>query len=459
MDTTGIPKPHFSVSTKCRFHLGFSLDCSGVPASVIFNAGETSKTFDFTPTDDMEDDDGESVKLSFGTMPDPRITAGTTAETTVSITDNDHPEVTVSFGLSQYTVAEGGTVTLTVELNADPERTVIIPITATGQNNATPADYSIPNSITFNTGETSKTFEFSATDDTEDDDDENVRLAFGPSLQHRVTPGSIDETTISIIDNDHPEVTVYFGADTYTVPEGGTATITLTLSADPERTVAIPLTATPQNGAIPTDYSVPEEITFTSGQTSQTFTFTATEDTEDDDDETVLLAFGASLPDRVNPGTLIQTIVRITDNDDPEVTASFSEPAYTVPEGESQLITVTLSADPERTVTIPLTVMNQDGASSDDYSSLPVNLTFNERDTSKSFTFTATDDFIDDDGESVLLAFGELPERVSAGTTATVNINDDDGAGNLGPPSHRCPSTRAVPAPTPSGWTASPPLV
>ena len=25
MDTTGIPKPHFSVSTKCRFHLGFSL--------------------------------------------------------------------------------------------------------------------------------------------------------------------------------------------------------------------------------------------------------------------------------------------------------------------------------------------------------------------------------------------------------------------------------------------------
>ena len=26
MDTTGIPKPHFSVSTKCRFHLGFSLE-------------------------------------------------------------------------------------------------------------------------------------------------------------------------------------------------------------------------------------------------------------------------------------------------------------------------------------------------------------------------------------------------------------------------------------------------
>ena len=30
MDTTRIPKPHFSVSTKCSFHLGFSLAPAGI---------------------------------------------------------------------------------------------------------------------------------------------------------------------------------------------------------------------------------------------------------------------------------------------------------------------------------------------------------------------------------------------------------------------------------------------
>ena len=38
-------------------------------------------------------------------------------------------------------------------------------------------------------------------------------------------------------------------------------------------------------------------------------------------------------------------------------------------------------------------------------------------------------DDIDDDGESVALAFETLPAGVTAGTTATVSIDDDDMAG------------------------------
>ena len=39
MDTTGIPKPHFSVSTKCRFHLGFSLGARKAYAFRLSNDG------------------------------------------------------------------------------------------------------------------------------------------------------------------------------------------------------------------------------------------------------------------------------------------------------------------------------------------------------------------------------------------------------------------------------------
>ena len=49
--------------------------------------------------------------------------------------------------------------------------------------------------------------------------------------------------------------------------------------------------------------------------------------------------------------------------------------------------------------------------------------------TERTITFTAEQDPDDDDGESVLLGFGTLPARVSAGATATVSITDDDGPG------------------------------
>ena len=61
----------------------------------------------------------------------------------------------------------------------------------------------------------------------------------------------------------------------------------------------------------------------------------------------------------------------------PEVTASFGQESYTVAEGATQSVTVTLSADPERTVTIPIVTMGQDGATDADYSGVPDSVTFN----------------------------------------------------------------------------------
>ena len=92
-------------------------------------------------------------------------------------------------------------------------------------------------------------------------------------------------------------------------------------------------------------------------------------------------------------------------------------------------VKVTLNADPERTVTIPITTTDQDGASSADYSGVPASVTFNADDTEVDINFTASSDSVDDDGESVKLSFGNtLPTGVSAGTTdeAVVTITDDD---------------------------------
>ena len=224
----------------------------------------------------------------------------------MSIIDNDDVPVTVSFGATEYEVVEGEMVTVAVTLSADPERTVVIPITHTPQSGAdSPADYSgVPTSVTFNTGDMSQTITFTAAQDDVDDDGESVKLAIGTTLPSGVSLGATNETTVSITDDDDPQVAVSFDRASYRVLEGATVTVGVTLSGDPKRTVEIPLTATDYGGVTSVDYSgVPTSVTINAGETSKTFEFMAMADDASDTGESVMIGFGTSLPSRVTEGT------------------------------------------------------------------------------------------------------------------------------------------------------------
>ena len=403
-----------------------SADYSVVPASLTFGATETSKTFTFTATDDADNDDGESVKLTFVNLPT-GVSAGTISETTVSITDNDHPAVEVSFEQSGYSVTEGSGVIVKVKLNADPEREVIIPIRRMNQG-ASDDDYSgVPTSVTFDSGDTEKSFTFTATQDSVDDDGESVKLSFDSSLPDGVSAGTTDETTVSITDDDVSAVEVSFEHSSYTVTEGETETVRVKLNADPEREVIIPIRRMNQ-GASDDDYSgVPVSVVFNSGDTEQTFTFTATQDSVDDDGESVKLSFDSSLPDGVSAGTTDETTVSITDDDAPSsLTVNFKKSGYTVTEGSIEEIMLTLDDDPARTVSIPLSWSNEDGASDSDHNGVPTDVTFNAGDTSKSFEFSAVSDRIGDPGEKVSINLGSLPPGVTEGTTSETVVTIED---------------------------------
>ena len=401
-----------------------SADFSGVPSELVFLPGETEKTFTVALTQDTLDDDDESITLSFGTLPDTVKTGGGHETATVTIRDDDDPEVDVEFGAATYSAGEGASVTVEITLSADPERTVVVPLVKTEQGGISTADYSgVPASVTFNTGETSKTFTFNAVQDDLDDDDESVKLEFG-TLPDRVSEGTQDETTISIGDDDDPHVTVEFGSATYSADEGGSATVRITLSADPERTVVIPLVKTEQGGISTADYSgVPTNVTFNARETAKTFTFSATHDDLDDDDESVKLSFGAMPDARVSPGTTDEVTLSIDDDDNPHVTVQFTQAEYTVVEGSNVGVRITLSADPERTVSIPIPAANQEGATSADYT-VPASVTFDAGEKEKTVTFAAADDEVDDFGESVKLSFGTtLPDRITKGGIDETKLN------------------------------------
>ena len=89
-----------------------------------------------------------------------------------------------------------------------------------------------------------------------------MKLSFR-SLPTGVTASGTTETVVSITDDDDPQVSVKFGASTYPVDEGGSVEVTVTLSADPERTVDIPLMAAKRGGLEDADYGgVPASVSF-----------------------------------------------------------------------------------------------------------------------------------------------------------------------------------------------------
>ena len=334
-------------------------DYSGVPASVVFGAADTSKSFTFTAAADDVDDDGESIALAFGTLPD-GVIAGTTSASTVSITDNDVPDVTVSFGSATYTVAEGGTVDVTVTLDAAPEREVTIPITTADQDGAGVDDYSgVPASVTFASGETDQTFTVAATQDTVDDDGESVKLTFG-TLPTGVSAGTTIASTVTITDDDVPAGTVSLVLTPAIIDESGssnvstvTATLATTSSADTTVTISAPQDA-------PVALSSNKTLTIVKGATTSTgeVTISAVNDAVYTGDREVTVSGAAS--NEVGVANAEDATLTITDDEVRPVTVSFGSATYSVAEGGTVDVTVTLDAAPEREVTIPITAADQE---------------------------------------------------------------------------------------------------
>ena len=230
---------------------------------------------------------------------------------------------------------------------------VTVDWTTSSDTAETPTDYQADSgTLTFPAGETVQTLTVTINNDTVDEEEEET---FTVTLTNAMNATIEDASaTGTITDDDVPAVTVSFEKGSYTVDEGSTITVKVTLSADPERTVTVPLTKTERGGASSADYSgVPANLTFVPGDTEETISFTATQDTLDDDDESVKLTFGNTLPTGVSASGTTEATVSITDDDVPSVTVSFEKGSYTVAEGSTVDRHRLPSAPiPERTVTM-----------------------------------------------------------------------------------------------------------
>ena len=414
-----------------------SADYDGVPGTVTFAAGETEQTFTVTATDDSVDDDGESVQLGFGALPSGVLLGSPSTARVALVQDAGVTTWYVWFGESSYTVAEGGTARVTLHLNAPwkPElnEALTVPLfDPQHEGGASADDYSgVPTSVTFQRGQTQTSFTVRATDDSEDDDGESVVLHFRRLFPDDLEAGRYGArvATLHLADNDgDTAVTVSFEAANYTAAEGGaTATVRLLLDTAPGRSVTIPLTPS-HRGATAGDYTgLPASVTFGASDTVQSFTLTATDDSADDDRESVAIGFG-SLPSKVSAGSPSEAVVQLTDNDHGHTSLQVRFDARAgavrdgVEEGGAYRLGVRLNVTPGQELTIPLTYAYLGGATAADFSNLPANVTFGTNATSSGVTIRPVDDFEEDPGESLKVSFGSLPAGVSVGASGRSTI-------------------------------------
>ena len=419
-------------------------DYSGVPSNVTFTAGQTRRTFTVTATDDADTDGGESVQLGFGTLPG-GYAPGARRTATVTLVDDD-ANLIVNFGTERHTtvkVRESDTVwhRFTFSLstsrygppNGNPQQPVTIPLVVTHRGGTTTEDYEgIPSSVTFAVGESVTSFSMRAIPDGRKETGEGLRLDFGP-LPAGVRKGTWGPyETIAFVDQVLPGYTVLFGAESYTATEGGApARVSIHLSEPVEIEPLVVRLVVTHVGATAADYTgIPKSVRFEVGEQTQTITVKATDDTDDDDGESVTLSFVNDPNGRVRVRTgPASATVALADNDGPRrVTVSFGAVTYTATEGGADAtVRVELDAAPGRSVTVPLTKAHLGNATAADYSGIPMNVTFAANQTSRTFAVMATAGDGSDGGESVSIGFGTLPEGVFAGSPAATTVTLADG--------------------------------
>ena len=189
---------------------------------------------------------------------------------------------------------------------------------------------------------------FTAKSDSLNDDGESVKLSFDSQLPDQVDPGTPDETTISINDDDGASVKVT--PTSLTITEGGSQNYTVVLTSQP--TADVTITVTPPSNL---DVSVNKTtLTFTDStwDDEQTVTVSAAQDT-DALAETATITHSATSTDTDYDGISVGSVnVNVIDD---ETEVSFGAEMYMATEGgEDATVTVHLSQPATARLVIPI---------------------------------------------------------------------------------------------------------
>ncbi len=411
-------------------NLTFSSDDWSVPKFVSLQADDeldAANTADDSATITIETEATDAADTGFNDL--------MTATVRVTIEDDDKPGIQVS--RPTQTVFEGTDVVSegsnteaewTVSLNEAPGtgETVVVTITTSDPGAATVE----PSVITYTAGQSGPTTV--KVRGVADNDIENETVTFthtsdasgygGVSAQVVVTVTDDADATIVTDLTALAEQTAAGVTHTITVPEGGTASFTMNLSARPTATTVVSFAEDSDSISVSR-----ERITFRGGDWHRARTSEITAGTDANTvDETAIITFTASAGGGYD-GEMI--VLEVTVDDSGKSGLQLNRTGLTIGEGGSGTFTVRLNTPPDATVT----VTPSESTDLDDVSFSPATLTFTDETWEETQTITVSteedDDAVDDTTGIELAVSGATGYAAEQNRTVSVTVDDNDSAG------------------------------
>ena len=172
--------------------------------SLTLAVGENSVQTTVTASADTDEEDIETIAIAAS------VDGASVGDKTIRLLNG--AGVPVSFGRAAYSAGEGGSVTVSVTLGAAPDAPVTVTLTTTPGPNLEMDEWSgVPDSVTFNAAETSRSFTVTFTDDETDESNERLTLGLGSTLPEGYVPGHPSQAVITLVDDDEgPPAPRYF---------------------------------------------------------------------------------------------------------------------------------------------------------------------------------------------------------------------------------------------------------
>lgn len=410
--------------------------------TVTFGSGESSRTIDASvpgsglPTNDDISNQGVRTITFAMTGVTGGGTLGAQSSHTLTINDNDGPS-TYSYTLGSSSVTEGSgggtqTVNVSVTRSGATNGTSTVQCVDAGTGTATGGgvDYTLnAQTLTFNTGETTKNCQVTVVRDNDLEVNQTVVLGFASPSNFPGGVGSNPTHTLTIVDDDGAG-TVQFGSTTYTANEsGGTAYFTVTRTGGSNGDISAQCSTTAGSATVNVDYTpvTNQTLHWGSGDTNdKTCAVPILQDAIPEGPET----FGLTLSSAQlgSPSTATVTIL----DDDGTGTLQFSATSYTGAENGGP-ITVTVTRTGTATglvsVDVATTTSGSTAIANVDYVPMSTTLTWGNGDgTVKTFTVSPIDDSIVEGSETVNVFLSNATGGATIGTpsTAAVVITDNE---------------------------------
>jgi PKD repeat protein len=281
------------------------LDYASASGRLVFSPGQTMHTFTLWLTNDTLPELNETILLSFSNPTNCVVSNGAQ----VTIVDDDPPSV--AFATERFNANEAaGQAIITVLLNAASGRTVTVHYATADGTGRAGADYvATTGLLSFQPGQTVRSFAVPLLDDLMDEPDETVHLRlFDPT---NAVLGSLTNAVLSIVDDDPPTAS-FVSRLFFTNESAGSALVTVRLSSAYPQTVYVDYLVLNGTALAGSDFlAASGTLTFPPGTTNKSFVVNLIPDAVPEPIETVRLLLNNFVV--CTPGPVTQAELWIVD--------------------------------------------------------------------------------------------------------------------------------------------------